>query len=124
MYKINIISLSVQSTCGNIVTQNGTLFRNPNYPSKYTPTGGSNVCQVRVRKANNICQLRFNLIKFDIDGPMGPPGSTAATTTNDAGSCKTDALSITSSGATVPQLCGILNDQHCESIKDHHFEFT
>src|SRR4051794_11625496 len=107
----------VQASCGSIITQNGTIFRNPNYPQKYTPPGGSDVCQVRIRKQFNICQLRLNFIKFDIDGPVQAPSTQGSSqgTTNDVGVCKTDALSVTSSGATVPQLCGNLAGQHSKN---------
>ena len=92
------------------MNQNGTLFRNPDYPNKYKPSSGSDVCQVRIRKQHNVCQLRLNFIKFDVDGPTQVPAGT--TTINDAGSCKTDTLSITSSGAMVPPVCGNMNGQH------------
>ncbi|OXA52202.1 uncharacterized protein LOC110852632 [Folsomia candida] len=97
--------------CGAIITQNGTSFQSPNYPSRFTPTDGSNVCQVRVRRPHNVCQLRLNFIALDIDGPVPAPTATN-TAPNDAGACKTDSLAITASGGTVPNLCGNLNGQH------------
>lgn len=104
--------------CGAIVLHNGTSFQNPGYPSKYTPTDGSNVCQVRIRRALNVCQLRLNFIALEIDGPVPPPSTAggAAMPNNDAGSCKTDSLAITASGGTVPNVCGNLNGQHRKRI--------
>ncbi|CAL8110369.1 unnamed protein product [Orchesella dallaii] len=102
------------ASCGAIVYQNGTSFQNPNYPSKYTPMGGSDVCQIRIRKQHNVCQLRLNFIAFDVEGPAATPttGQGTQNTVNDAGVCKVDSLAITSSGATVPSLCGTMNGQH------------
>ncbi|ODN04352.1 Tolloid-like protein 1 [Orchesella cincta] len=102
------------ATCGAIVYQNGTSFQNPNYPSKYVPMGGSDVCQIRIRKQQNVCQLRLNFIAFDIEGPAATPTAAqgAANAMNDAGVCKIDSLALTSSGATVPSLCGSMNGQH------------
>ena len=80
------------------------------------------MCQTRIRKQPNICQLRLNFLKFDIDGPMQAPGANAqggGGVSNDVGVCKTDALSVTSSGATVPQLCGQLGGQHSEFLHNN-----
>jgi hypothetical protein len=80
------------------VTQNGTAFQNPEYPSKYNP-GQAAICQIRVRRQLNVCQLRLNFVNFEIDGPAGTtPGTPPAAGTppsNDAGTCKTDSLAIT-----------------------------
>lgn len=103
------------ATCGAVVYQNGTSFQNPSYPSKYVPQGGSDVCQIRIRKQHNVCQLKLNFIVFDVEGPVPAPTTTAANVLNDAGVCKTDSLAITSSGATVPSLCGNMNGQHCKT---------
>jgi len=84
--------------CGGIVTQNGTAFQSPEYPSKYNPNEAS-ICQIRVRRQTNVCQLKLNFINFEIDGPVGvttsaTPPAAGAGPNNDAGTCKTDSLAI------------------------------
>jgi hypothetical protein len=81
--------------CGSIIYHNGTSFQSQGYPSKFNPTDGSNVCQVRIKRPLNSCQLRLNFIALEIDGPTTPPTTAAGTIPNDAGTCKTDSFSIT-----------------------------
>jgi len=109
---VNCVLTLVYSSCGSIVNQNQTFFRNPDYPSKYRPATGSDVCQIRIRKQINTCQLRLNFIKFDIDGPSPPVGTAAANTGVESGVCKNDMLTISAQGAGIPSLCGNLDGQH------------
>lgn len=104
----------VTSTCGATILQNGTLFRNPDYPTKYRPTG-SDFCQVRIRKQYNICQLRLNFIQLDLDGPSTGVSGTAGTSVA-SGMCNTDAFTISSTGAAIPTVCGQLQGQHSKTI--------
>jgi len=103
----------VYSSCGSTVSQNQTFFRNPDFPNKYRPATGSDVCQIRIRKQGNNSQLRLNFITFDIDGPSPPVGTgTAIPSGVEAGICRNDMLTISAQGAGIPSLCGNLDGQH------------
>jgi len=56
----------------------------------------------------------LNFVQFEIDGPTVPPQNPVggAGSVVDAGSCKTDSLAITTTGGTVPSLCGRMTGQH------------
>lgn len=82
----------------------------------------SDVCQARIRRQVNTCQLRLNFIKFDLDGPSLPPPS--STTPNqgkgvETGVCMSDILTISAQASGVPTLCGNMEGQHRENLIKH-----
>jgi len=123
---LHLLSPIVIATCGSIITQNGTRFRNPDYPDRYSPTGGSDVCQIRIRRPRKthrpVCQLRLNFKEFDIGEPSqgAPAAGGAGNTAVESGFCKTDSFSVTSSGAIVPNVCGKMNGQHSKNLRGNN----
>lgn len=57
-------------------------------------------CAMRVEPADNVCQLRIDLLDFSLAPPNGD------------GTCNTDIISITGSATNVPTLCGENAGQH------------
>lgn len=57
-------------------------------------------CSLRVEPADNVCQLRIDLLDFSLAPPNGD------------GICNTDVISITGATTSVPSLCGENSGQH------------
>ncbi|XP_023210216.1 uncharacterized protein LOC111613128 [Centruroides sculpturatus] len=85
-------------TCGGVTKQNETVFVNPNYPSV---ENGTDTCQVTIEKLENICQVRLDLIEFNLSQP------------DENGQCTTDSFMVrTTVGARLPIMCGVNKGQH------------
>jgi len=85
------------------VNYNDTYLQNPNYPSAY---GETNTLTYTINKcSNDICWLRLDFETFTTVGPTD--------TEEMAGYTCTDMMTVTtSSGQSVPTLCGDLTGQH------------
>lgn len=90
---------TVQVTCGETIRFNGTYFRNPGAPA---PFSDSRACSVTVARTQpNICQLRLDFLKFDLDRPR-------------TGVCENDRFVVSgqASNSIVPAICGYNTGQH------------
>ncbi|XP_071543588.1 uncharacterized protein [Panulirus ornatus] len=86
-----------QRRCGSGTSYNNTYFVNPGYPSADTGTAGA--CLLTVNRVNNnICQLRLDMIDFELSQP------------DTDGNCNTDFLTV--APATAPRICGSNDGQH------------
>lgn len=86
-------------TCGETIRFNGTYFRNPGAPA---PFSDSRACSVTVlRPQQNICQLRLDFLKFDLDRPR-------------SGVCENDRFVVSgqASNSIIPAICGYNTGQH------------
>lgn len=90
--------MTVQVSCGGTIKHNGTYFRNPNAPAPYTDFRS---CSVTVARQPNICQVRLDFLKFDLDRPR-------------SGVCENDRFVVSgqASNSIVPPLCGYNSGQH------------
>ncbi|GFY57234.1 CUB domain-containing protein [Trichonephila inaurata madagascariensis] len=85
-------------TCGDITSQNETVFVNRNYPNQ---ENGTDTCQVTIEKPDNVCQLRLDMHEFFLSEP------------DDMGLCTTDSFMVrTTVGERLPILCGENKGQH------------
>merc|ERR1719323_5644 len=88
------------------VNYNDTYLQNPNYPSNY---GETNTLSYTINKcSDDICYLRLD---FETFTTVGPSDTTEAKGTGEY-AC-TDTMTVTtSSGQSIPTLCGDLTGQH------------
>ena len=89
----------VQVSCGETIRYNGTYFRNPGAPA---PFSDSRACSVTVaRPQPNICQIRLDFLKFDLDRPR-------------TGVCENDRFVVSgqASNSITPPICGYNTGQH------------
>ncbi|XP_018017356.1 uncharacterized protein LOC108673974 isoform X2 [Hyalella azteca] len=85
-------------SCGATTKIDGTLFRNPNFPSTTTVASS---CTLQITPASsNICQIRLDFTDFNLAQP------------NEEGECVTDSLKVTGGTSTVPVICGQNSGQH------------
>lgn len=89
---------SVQVTCGDTIRYNGTYFRNPGAPA---PFSDSRACSVTVARQPNVCQVRLDFLKFDLDRPRN-------------GVCENDRFVVSgqASNSIIPPICGYNTGQH------------
>lgn len=92
------VCCSIQASCGDTIRHNGTYFRNPNAPAPYTDFRS---CSVTVARQPNICQIRLDFLKFDLDRPR-------------TGICENDRFVVSgqASNSIIPPICGYNNGQH------------
>lgn len=77
---------------------NNTYFFNPGYPLTY---GGGPTCSYSVKRCNsNICQLRIDMLDFQIAQPSGN------------GYCNVDYMDISGGSSKVFRICGENTGQH------------
>ena len=90
------------------VNYNDTYLQNPNYPSNY---GETNTLSYTINKcSDDICYLRLD---FETFTTVGPSDTTEAKGTGEY-AC-TDTMTVTtSSGQSIPTLCGDLTGQHSQ----------
>ncbi|XP_022251560.1 uncharacterized protein LOC111087817 [Limulus polyphemus] len=95
--------LTASKTCGDTIEQNGTLFRNPNFPAGFKRPG---TCTVDVLFPSTVCLLRLDIHHFvlaepDIDGPQ-------------RGRCVKDSFTVAAGSdvLSIPTLCGDNAEQH------------
>lgn len=88
----------VQVSCGETIRFNGTYFRNPGAP---TPFSDSRACSVSVARQPNVCQIRLDFLKFDLDRPR-------------SGVCENDRFVVSgqASNSIIPPICGYNTGQH------------
>lgn len=92
------IQISVQASCGETIRFNGTYFRNPGAPA---PFSESRACSVTVARPPNVCQIRLDFLKFDLDRPR-------------TGLCDNDRFVVSgqASNSIIPPICGYNSGQH------------
>lgn len=85
-------------SCGETIRYNGTYFRNPGAPA---PFSDSRACSVTVARQPNICQIRLDFLKFDLDRPR-------------SGVCENDRFVVSgqASNSIIPSICGYNAGQH------------
>ena len=89
------------STCGSTVGQNMSYIQNPGFPATFMPMQATN-CAFNIAPLNSaICQLRLDLLRFQISNKQAD------------GSCMGNTLTINGPTARDPPiLCGTLTGQH------------
>ena len=91
----------VSRSCHNATSQKVVHFKNPSYPAT---DDEPNYCDLTIEvKDNDVCQIRLDLLDFQLDAPTN-------------GECLGDKLTVTASGLStlsIPQLCGSNSNQHC-----------
>ncbi|XP_076308485.1 uncharacterized protein LOC143223895 [Tachypleus tridentatus] len=96
-------SFIVTATCDDIIKENATVFRNPEFPQGHTESGS---CQVSVAVKPGICQLRLDFFHFSLAPParFGPF----------RGKCVHDTFTVSTGigELSFPTLCGENSDQH------------
>lgn len=92
------VCCSIQVSCGETIRYNGTYFRNPGAPA---PFSDSRACSVTVARQPNICQIRLDFLKFDLDRPR-------------SGVCENDRFVVSgqASNSIIPPICGYNTGQH------------
>lgn len=90
------------ASCGEVATENGTYFVNPNHPNTFEGTGS---CQLTVMKSKpDICQIRIDFEHFSISGPE-PLNHV----------CSTDQF-LVSGGSPAPIICGTSHGEHSNLV--------
>lgn len=91
----------VDVTCGQFAAGRFVYFRNPGYPQTFDST---RMCRARIGKLdNNICQLRLDMLRFDVARPTN-------------GNCSSDVFVVTGQNENyvMPKICGFNEGQHCK----------
>ncbi|KAI2799608.1 hypothetical protein BLOT_011514 [Blomia tropicalis] len=99
-------------SCGDSISEKHVYFRNPGYPS---PLNDQQLCRLKVNKfvkdsngspqssssSSSICQLKLNMIEFDIAKPI-------------EGNCTQDIFSVSGQNENniIPRICGYNSGQH------------
>ncbi|XP_076333432.1 uncharacterized protein LOC143237756 [Tachypleus tridentatus] len=91
------------STCGDVITFNGTIFKSPNFPQRFQ---GSSSCQTVVPVDQNVCQLRLDFFHFTLLPPRNRRPNSVK--------CLDDVFTVTvdRGGNKIPPLCGENSGQH------------
>ena len=89
------------------ISQNDTYIQNPGYPSQY---GETNTLSYTINKcSDDICWLRLD---FETFNTVAPTDTIEETTGPAAYACNDPMTITTTSGQSIPELCGDLTGQH------------
>lgn len=93
------ICCNFESTCGQVISANGSHFKSPKFPNPYSDPGS---CTVTVKNTySNICQIRLDFDVFNLKQPVN-------------GNCNSDRFVVSGqpNNIIVPSICGYNPGQH------------
>ena len=106
----------INDSSSTTISQNDTYIQNPGYPSQY---GETNTLSYTINKcSDDICWLRLDFETFNTVAPTDTTEGDVATPKSYA--CNDPMTITTTSGQSIPDLCGDLTGQHSMNfIKNH-----